>query len=325
MKDLVSVIVPVYKVEKYLIKCVDSICSQTYKKLEIILVDDGSPDSCGVICDEYAKKDNRIKVIHKENGGLSDARNAGMEIASGEYLMFVDSDDWLFSKAVETLWQRMHRDQSDLVIGSIRCMDINDQPLLNFGMQWLLEDRVYDALEYAFPTMLAFPMAVAKLYRRELVSEIRFPVGKLHEDEFTVHRFIGKCQKISTVSDVVYFYLQRENGIMHTAYHIKRLDVIEAFMERVIFYHDKRMYPGMERMYLISLVYMGNCCSKLDRTTRDNKKRISQLYQLIKAVGYRYVIRKASVPTIIRYWIYYISPELYYGILRLLGRIRGSK
>ena len=115
MKSLVSVIVPIYKVEKYLNKCVDSIINQSYKNLEIILVDDGSPDKCGEICDKYAEKDSRVKVIHKENGGLSDARNAGIDIAKGDYLLFVDSDDWITSNICEVLIKNANDNLSDII------------------------------------------------------------------------------------------------------------------------------------------------------------------------------------------------------------------
>ena len=118
MEDLISVVVPIYNVENYIKKCVDSILSQTYKNLEIILVDDGSPDNCPQICDEYAQKDNRIKVIHKENGGLSDARNAGIDISKGKFITFIDSDDYIEKDYVEVLYNSIKENASDMAIGS---------------------------------------------------------------------------------------------------------------------------------------------------------------------------------------------------------------
>ena len=181
-REKISVIVPVYKVEKYLNRCVESICKQSYSNLEILLVDDGSPDSCPQMCDEYAKADSRIIVIHKENGGLSSARNAALEVATGDYVICVDSDDYIHPRAVEKLYQACVMYQADIAMG------------LHFvekGEKLLIEDPVVDEVEIysaveALQVLLADKKmrnyAWNKLYKRELFEEVRYPEGRNYED-----------------------------------------------------------------------------------------------------------------------------------------------
>lgn len=236
--ELISVIVPVYKVEDYLDKCVQSIVDQTYEKLEIILVDDGSPDACGSICDAWAQMDSRIRVVHKENGGLSDARNAGMEVATGEYIAFVDSDDWVTADFLDKLYAALQQDNSDIAACGVQMVWEDDTPscMLTHDFNGVLtRDEAQEAL--LEESHLLQPVWY-KLYRRKVVEGIPFQVGKYHEDAFWSYQVIGRAQKVSVCSDVGYFYLQRGGSIMGEAYSLRRLDAVEAACERQEYLHE---------------------------------------------------------------------------------------
>ena len=205
MDSLISVIVPVYNAEKYLPRCIMSILEQTYRNLEVILVNDGSPDNCGKICDEYAKKDGRIKVIHKQNGGVSDARNAGIDSATGEYIVFVDSDDWLSEKCIECLLDCI--ENTDMSAGSIAWHEINgtnSHMLLNksfFGAELINNIIII--------TKQLDGSVWAKLFKRNIIKEnnLRFSFGiPMCEDTQFLVKYMGYCESISTISEIVYNY-----------------------------------------------------------------------------------------------------------------------
>ncbi len=186
MEPLISVIIPIYNVEKYLKKCIDSVISQTYKNLEIILVDDGSPDNCGIICDEYAQKDDRIIVIHKKDGGLSDARNAGIEICKGEYISFIDSDDFVSPYFIEMLYRGVHDYNCEIatVEHGVRFMDVEDEAVVftTEKSQCSYEEiKPREAIRLMMYQRLPNG-APWRLYKREIWNELRFPVGWLYED-----------------------------------------------------------------------------------------------------------------------------------------------
>lgn len=210
--ELVSVIVPVYKVELYLEKCVESIRNQTYPELEIILVDDGSPDRCGAMCDGYASKDPRIRVIHKENGGLSDARNAGVEQASGRYLLFVDSDDYIDSRLVEKTVKAARENRCDIVLFDYHCVEEGREEVRAAGLP---SGKVLDLNEER-ELLLAPPSAWTKLFDREfyLRSGCTFPVGRYFEDLATTPVFFLKAERVVYLEEPLYYYMIRENSIM---------------------------------------------------------------------------------------------------------------
>lgn len=212
-KPLISVVVPVYKVEKYLKKCVESILAQSYTNLEIILVDDGSPDNCGKLCDEISKKDSRIRVIHKQNGGLSSARNAGIDIAQGEYIGFVDSDDTIEPYMYEKLYGAIYNDKTKLAVCAVNYVYENGEVLRKKSVGRDMTFDFYHAM-IEMNTHRIFDMgAWSKLYHRELFENLRFPVGKLSEDYYIMFRIFDRAQKISYVDTACYNYLQRKNSI----------------------------------------------------------------------------------------------------------------
>lgn len=228
MEPLISVIVPVYKVEQYLNRCIDSIINQSYQRLEIILVDDGSPDACGKICDKYADKDNRVKVIHKENAGLSSARNAGLVVASGDYIGFVDSDDWIVTDMFESLVGAAERENADIVQCGYQAV-LNDRTVKR---KYRFAHEGYnvnaDILSAYFLQTKIHAVVWNKLYRSFLFDTIRMVEGRLHEDTMVSFELILKTKRFVSIEGIYYNYLQRDTSIMGTSFSTKKLDVIFA-------------------------------------------------------------------------------------------------
>lgn len=273
---LISIIVPVYNVETYLRKCIDSLINQTLTNIEIILVNDGSTDKSGEICDEYKIKDDRIKVIHKENGGLSDARNKGLEIAKGEYLVFIDSDDWIDRCMIEKLYNLSIKYNADIVQGDyvkvysddyIIISDINEIEINSYNSEQALE-LLYS--EKYVKTVVTWN----KLYKRTLFNGIRFPKGKLHEDEFTTYKLLHKANIVVDTNIPIYYYRQRAGSIMNTGFNVKRLDVIEAWIER-------KKYFELNNLEILKKKTESELCSglrlfffKINRSDINNKNAI---------------------------------------------------
>ena len=248
MQPCISVIVPVYKVEPYLRKCVDSIINQTYTNLEIILVDDGSPDNCGAICDEYAAKDSRIKVIHKKNGGLSDARNAGMEIMTGEYVAFVDSDDWIEPQMYQRLYELIEFYHADMAFGGVADDVLQDDTVhtvktSNYGDTPLEEDKISAMRRYFHGSWAAWD----KLYRAELFDGIRYPVGEINEDEAIVLHLLDRCNRVCFTNEVFYHYIRRIDGtsITTSAFSEKKMAWAKHCRDNLAFIREK--YPQLEK------------------------------------------------------------------------------
>lgn len=231
--ELISIVVPVYRVEKYLDRCIQSLVKQRNVKIEIILVDDGSPDQCPQICDLWGKKDARIKVLHKKNGGLSDARNEGLKIAKGTYIAFVDGDDWAAENLYQVLSEALEKTESDIACCEFQKIWKEKEVRRDDGKTARYE--VYDtkrALQEVIADRKIKQVVWNKLYRREIIEKIWFAVGKYHEDEFWTYQVIGNAKQIVCVSYLGYFYFQRKESIMNAAYSEKRLDAIEAKIQR---------------------------------------------------------------------------------------------
>lgn len=225
-KRLISIIVPIYKVEKYLNRCIDSILNQSYKNIEVILVDDGSPDNCGKICDEYLLKDNRIRVIHKENGGLSSARNAGLDIATGDYIGFVDSDDWIEPKMYETLIENVIKYNAQISVGGV--VDLLEEGNKYTSIKSTFDGNIKieclnkeDAMKKFF---LGSWSAWDKIYKREVHEKIRFPEGEINEDEAIAMQILDNCEKIVYTNEVFYNYIKRSDSITTSEFSEKKLD-----------------------------------------------------------------------------------------------------
>lgn len=239
---LISIIVPVYKVEPYLRRCLDSIVNQTYANLEIILVDDGSPDNCPQICEEYAVNDNRIVVIHKENGGLSDARNAGLDICSGEYISFVDSDDWVENEYILYLVENALSTNSDITIVNHDLVWDNHQSKSEPFESCIIDGKkVFRKIILSQTTHLG--ISWGKLYKKNILEGERFPVGKTQEDNYTSYKFIYKANRICCVDRVLYHYFQREHSISKTDTSNNFMDVVK---EQFDFLLEKKEYELAE-------------------------------------------------------------------------------
>lgn len=238
--DLISVIVPIYKVENYLNKCVESIAAQTYSNLEIILVDDGSPDNCPQMCDDWVAKDSRIKVVHKENGGLSDARNAGLAVATGEYISFIDSDDWIEPEFLQTLFDTLQQTGAQIADCATRLVDEEGKELSIRGVS---DDEILDtvsALVRLVNEDRVYQTVWNKLYRRDAIGDILFEKGKYNEDDYFTYQIFDRAEQIVVVSKPMYNYLQRSSSIMGVGYNPRRLEGLQA---RVLRMQYLQKYP----------------------------------------------------------------------------------
>ena len=236
----ISVIVPVYNVESYLSRCVDSVLNQTYRDLELILVDDGSPDGSPAICDAYAEKDQRVHVIHQKNGGLSAARNAGLDYlqkhSESSWLFFLDSDDWIHEKTLESMLNACIQTETAVCT----CGDYEttgESKEINPGD---LTPQVYETRQLYREKTILMVASCGKLFRRECFHGIRFPLGKLHEDEFTTHRVLFKYEKQSLVPAPLYAYFTNPGSIMRVNWSPRRMDAWEAFESQVTYFDNRK-------------------------------------------------------------------------------------
>lgn len=239
MKPPISLVIPVYNVEKYLNKCVDSALAQTYQNFEIILIDDGSTDNSGNICDEYAAKDNRITVYHKTNGGLSSARNFGVQHANGNLIAFLDSDDYVSDIYLEYMYELMEKYDADMV-RTCYVMSYSDRSANPPKLEW--KEMVFDTVEALKQICYTSLSAVASLYKKEIVLRHPYPEGRLYEDMATTYRIVGECQRIVFSDRPTYFYVQRNSSIMHRKIDRKNYDIFWAAQEQLKYIQEN--YPS---------------------------------------------------------------------------------
>lgn len=228
---IITVVVPIYNVEKYLKECVDSILCQTYSNLEIILVDDGSPDKCGNICDEYKVMDSRVKVIHQKNKGLSGARNAAIDIASGEYITFVDSDDYIDPDMIEILYHQISLNNAEISVGAFESFCDNKILGGNAHDNQIFVYNRENALDCFLFNDYLTPCVCGKLYKIDLWESVRCPEGKLFEDQFTTYKLIDLCKRIVFVSKPLYHYRKRLGSIGHSKFSEQTYDLYNAIHE----------------------------------------------------------------------------------------------
>ncbi|MBS4769555.1 glycosyltransferase family 2 protein [Carnobacteriaceae bacterium zg-ZUI240] len=229
----VSVIVPVYNVEAYIEDCINSLCHQTYTNIEVIVVDDGSPDASIHIAKKCVENDSRFVFVSKNNGGLSDARNYGLQIASGEYVTFVDSDDYVTTDYIEKMVTTLQATHADMVVGNVAIL--KDEPVTvtqNGATRVFNTQEAIDAI-YSGETSLAFSTAWGKLAPLSWYKEITFPVGKLHEDEFTTYKLYIKSNTVAFIDHSLYVYRVRDNSIMQKQYTLKNTVVLDALVNRI--------------------------------------------------------------------------------------------
>ncbi|MGN0172215.1 MAG: glycosyltransferase family 2 protein [Acutalibacteraceae bacterium] len=268
----ISVIVPVYKVEAYLSRCVDSILSQTFADFELWLVDDGSPDRCGELCDEYAQKDARVRVIHKQNGGLSDARNAALDVMTGEYVSFIDADDWVAPDFLESLLTAIERHHCPMAICNF--VAVYDDGVQESMYRAATEETVLEG-EHIFDT-LPQPSACNKMYEAALFRTVRYPVGRLYEDVFVYHDILEQLQKLVCTGKDSYFYFTRHDSIMHSAYTYRAVDIVDAVYARA----NKLEELGQPRLAnearLVVYSQTAVAYARLDRKDEQNRARLAE-------------------------------------------------
>lgn len=319
MQDLITLIIPVYMVEPYLDRCLNSVVRQTYENLEIILVDDGSKDNCPTICDRWAKKDKRIRVIHRENGGLSAARNSGIDAAQGEYLAFVDSDDFVSEEFIDVLYQACKRTGSQIaqcryeyVDGDVMTKDKGEvtEPTEVFsgkemikGMSW--RDGAYNVVAWN------------KLYHKSVFEGVRYPEGRIHEDEATTHKLFYQAEQVVFVYRFLYGYYTGGTSITRDKFSLKRLDWEWAVRNRLTFLKERQEIEILIPMYkiymdgTIDLYYKIKELLQDKQTAKELKGRLKSTYKELKQYG------GTPWKTKTGYGIFLISPILY---KRLLGK-----
>lgn len=315
MRRKVSVIIPVYKVEKYLKRCLESVVNQTYKNIEIILVNDGSPDKCGEICDAYARIDSRIKVIHKENGGLSSARNAALDIVSGEYIMFVDSDDWISEDSLEQLYEYIDADY-DIINFKFSFVKENSKELVEMHND-IKDGYKCDLITYIdklFSGELNF-FIWNKLYKKNLFDEVRFPEGRNYEDLATIYKLYFNAKSIIVTDYTLYYYwLGNSNSITSnstvknmTDYLLSTKEIYEV--NKNYLQINKRDFSNVDTWYKMMIIqllinytkstYKDDDLKRVILTELKNSKaRISAVYKQGKIIKYALYKSRLLIPII---------------------------
>lgn len=291
--ELITVIVPIYKVEEYLDKCILSIINQTYRNLEIILIDDGSPDKCGEICDKYKKQDNRIQVIHKQNEGISVARNIGIDLSKGEYLFFVDSDDYLHENMIEILYKNIKMYDADIsMCDYIRVKNYNinmldkEENIIVYSNIEALEKLYKDTFTFHEDYSL-FIAPWNKLYKKAIFDEIRYPIGKVYEDGATIYKVLFEAKKIVYSNLKLYYYYQRPGSISRKKFDITRLDRLDAFKGQVNFYKEKNLeklhYYALNTYLNMIMEYYYLAQSEMGSVEISNKMKELFKYEFVNA------------------------------------------
>lgn len=272
-EELISVIVPIYNVEKYLDECLKSINEQTYKNLEILLINDGSKDNSIAICQEWIQKDLRMSLINKLNGGISDARNYALDRCNGEYLVLVDSDDYIEPRMIELLYSNINNKTSDLAICGYKFIYDDGNEVIPDSR--LNKEEVWDSNNfwdnYFVNNTIYCVVAWNKLYRSSVFQNVRYPKGKIHEDEFVIHEIINNCKSISVIPDLLYNYRQRPNSIMSSKYDVKRLDRAEALLLRLGYFIVSKDYQNYFRTVDKIIHILDDFKINIDSTSIESK------------------------------------------------------
>ena len=275
MADLISIIIPIYNAEKYLDQCVESIINQTYKELEIILIEDGSPDNSGLICDKWRKKDARIKVFHVDNGGSAKARNIGLCHATGKYVGFVDADDFLMPNMYETLYGLAinsgaeiiecgyYRVKSDAIYNNMNYLE-EKKTIYTFNTTEALLENVRDTMVQQ--------VVWNKLYLKKIIGNIFFTEGKYIDDEFWTYKIIGSAKKIVSTSEKLYFYRQQESSVMHQNFSLRHMDTLDAKLQRLKYLEIE--YPSIVSEAKYNLYFT---CIYLQQMALKNMNRKEQI------------------------------------------------
>lgn len=308
MNKTVSVIVPIYKVEHYLNRAIDSVLKQTYSKLDVILVDDGSPDRCGEICDEYARVDSRVRVIHKKNGGLSSARNCGLEIANGEYVIFVDSDDFIHPHMIERLLAVAEKENCDIVQCCFFRFDSNiPKEELTDHIELISK---YHALEKI--DNVVYMAAWNKIYKKELFANIRFPEGKIHEDVGCTYKLFFASERIAVIPDALYGYYINPDSITTSKIKLNKIDLIDVYAEQYEFFKKNGLKHFANRS-------ANNLAASFGTLLSYKKEKYENYNEFLSAIQNKFsVLRRKMLKSALR-------ADLYFSVLLSCGNVRVMK
>ncbi|MBQ2407539.1 MAG: glycosyltransferase [Lachnospiraceae bacterium] len=272
----VSVIIPVYNVEKYVKKCIQSVVNQTYSKLEIIIVDDGSTDKSSTICDDFAAEDKRIKVIHQSNQGLSAARNTGILSATGDYLFFVDSDDWIDKDTIKTLFLLITKSQSDIAAcGVMKVWEDGKTESFTQNIQFIMDGKMAVCEMITGNTLCS--VIYNKLYKRILWEGISFPVNRFHEDEFTTYKLLYRAKKVIYSGDEMYFYRQRKGSIMSEISDKRIEDILDAMQQKILYFG----YKSEDEIEALSVIHYMDYIKYIYRIVHKDKSKSKLCKELI--------------------------------------------
>lgn len=313
-KTMISVIVAIYNIEHYLERCIESIAVQTYEELQIILVDDGSTDNSASICDTWGMRDKRIHVIHKENEGLSAARNCGIDRATGEYITFIDGDDYIHPQFIELLFQAAELAKADMAVcGFLRVTENHFNTVIERKIEKDSGITVYTGEEAFINRWTINVMAWNKLYKRKLFYSCRYPVGKLHEDEYMYHCLLFQCERVAYIKHSLYYYVCREDSIMKT-FNLRRVECAkEALQERLEFCVKKQW--GKTPYYAMEAIceYVTQWYCELKRIYCGNTVQSLRLYEWFKKIVKTY----NDIEIAPKYRIFLKNPLLYEYYIKL--------
>lgn len=327
MKKQITVAVAVYKVEKYLARCVDSILNQTFTDFGLLLIDDGSPDSCGEICDSYALKDERVRVIHQKNAGLAEVRNIAVREADTEYITFIDSDDFVNERYLEILYSLIKEHDADISMCCFSLFDDKHPPEKNSFDK--VRFKVLDGTgalramtDFSDNDYIKYIVAWNKLIKRSLFDGIVFPAGKLHEDEASTYKLFYKSKKVVVCDAALYYYYRNNEGIMRSESNLTKTDVFDVFEEKIKFFSDKTEFKEIYR----SLIDMGY---KIYYDRWNKLKQAQKNKEIFEEVQNRFIdyykrYKKVVKPSYKKYFGFYIMlhPEfkLYYRLVARFER-----
>lgn len=308
---VISVIIPIYNVEIYLSQCLDSVLQQTYKNLEIILVNDGSTDGSAQICEKYAAGDSRITLIHKENGGLSDARNAGLKIATGTYISFVDSDDLLALHFYDKMLNQLLTHNADIVeCNFFKFESERDVKTVALTGSTVPESYTTESALISLMNEHLKQVVWNKVYKAQVIDQLEFPVSKINEDEFWTYRVFGNAQKVVKIDDVLYFYRQQSESIMGSKYSLRRLDGLNGLEERVEYM--KKHFPALvdlaEKKFCFGSMFHYHQLSINKQVDPQKKYRKNILKKLMRynRIG---ILKKWHWKEIVWYQLFIWSPK----------------
>lgn len=320
---LISVIVPVYKTEKYLQKCVDSILNQTYQNLEVFLVDDGSPDNCPKVCDSYAEKDNRVKVIHKENGGLSSARNSALDLATGDLISFVDSDDWLELEAYEKLISFMLKENLDIVFMTANRISDNAIPEMDFEYY---PDKSVVCADEVFKKVLQDEIGSQvwmKIYKKHIWKDIRFPVGRIYED-IAISQFVFSNAKgnIGFLNTPLYNYLINNEGISLSFNPKKAYHIYLGMKDHYDFAIENKYPEATKCLYNTVIAGMSVINGALDNDSLELKNYANDVENFLDNNKKEVLNCKFKIKHTVLVRIYYLSKGLYKKFGLIYSKLR---